>query len=140
MASMPVRATRRTDWIAYGGAAVLIAVTSLIAAVLRTLHLADAEANTVMLFLAAVAYVAYRWGRGPAVLASILAVSVFDFFFVPPSLTLAVADAQYVVTFGVMLAIGLLISTLTSRLKAQIVEHAIARTPHLWHSTNWESN
>ncbi len=33
---------------------------------------------------------------------------------------LAVADAQYVVTFGVMLAIGLLISTLTSRLKAQV--------------------
>ena len=74
-----------------------------------------------MLFLAAVAFVAFHWGRGPAILASVLAVSVFDFFFVPPSLTLAVADTQYVVTFGVMLAIGLLISELTSRLKAQIV-------------------
>ncbi len=118
---MPVRSAGRTDWLAYSGAAVVIVVSSLIAAVLRTLHLADSEANTVMLFLAAVAYVAYCWGRGPAVLASILAVSVFDFLFVPPSLTLAVADTQYVVTFGVMLAIGLLISALTSRLKAQIV-------------------
>ena len=44
----------------------------------------------------------------------------FDFFFVPPFHTFAVADAQYVVTFAVMLAIGLVISTLTSRLKAQV--------------------
>ncbi len=115
------RAVRRTDWMAYGGAALLITVTSLTVATLRKLHVADTEANTVMLFLAAVAYVAYRLGRGPAVLASILAVSVFDFFFVPPSFTLAVVDAQYVVTFIVMLAIGLLISALTSRLKSQVV-------------------
>jgi two-component system sensor histidine kinase KdpD len=51
---------------------------------LRTLRLVDAEANTVMLFLAAVAYVAYRFGRGPATFVSGLAVLVFDVFFVLP--------------------------------------------------------
>jgi two-component system sensor histidine kinase KdpD len=84
------------------------------------LHLADSEANTVMLLLAAVAYAAVQFGRGPAILASVLAVLFFDFFLVPPFHTFAVADAQYLVTFGVMLTIGLLISTLTSRLKAQV--------------------
>lgn len=106
--------------IAYFSAAMLIGAVGCAAYALRSLQVADAEANTVMLFLAAVAWIAFRWGRGPAVLASVLAVLVFDFFFVPPYLTFAVSDAQYVVTFVVMLAIGLVISTLTSRLRAQV--------------------
>ena len=104
---------------AFSGGLILLA--GIFASGLRSLHVADAEANTVMLFLAAVALAAFRFGRGPAILASILAVLVFDFFFVPPYRTFAVADAQYIVTFGVMLAIGLVISTLTSRLRAQVV-------------------
>ena len=88
-------------------------------------------ANTVMLFLAAVAYVAVRFGRGPAILASVLAVLAFDFFFVPPYLTFAVSDAQYVVTFGVMLVIGLIISTLDFTPEASGRKHSIARTPHV---------
>ncbi len=98
----------------------LIGLTGCLAYGLRCLHFADAEANTVMLFLATVAWAAFRHGRGPAVFVSILAVLVFDFFFVPPYLTFAVADTQYLVTFAVMLTIGLGVSTLTSRLRAQI--------------------
>lgn len=98
----------------------MIAIPALAAAVLRYLQVADAEANTVMLFLAGVALTAFRFGRGPAVCASVLAVLVFDFFFVTPYHTFAVEDAQYAVTFAVMLSIGLVISALTSSLKAQI--------------------
>ena len=36
-----------------------------------------------------------RYGRGPSLLASVLSVAAFDFFFVPPYLTFAVTDAQY---------------------------------------------
>lgn len=74
-----------------------------------------------MLFLAAVAWAAFRFGRDPAIFASVTAVLIFDFFFVPPVHTFAVADTQYFVTFVVMRAIGLVISTLTSRLRAQVV-------------------
>ena len=112
---------RTIRWRAMGKATLSILLTGLAAGILRKLHLADAPANTVMILLAAVAYIAYRWGRGPSIWASVLAVSLFDFFFVPPTLTLAVANAQYIVTFLVMLAIGLVISTLTSRLQAQVV-------------------
>lgn len=112
----PVHIHRRP----YVYAVAAIAAVGGIAHTLRFLRLADAEANTVMLFLAGVAWVAYRFGRGPAILASLLAVLVFDFFFVPPYRTFAVSDAQYVVTFVVMLAIGFVISTLTSRLRAQV--------------------
>ncbi len=97
-----------------------VCFASLLENCLRFFHLADSEANTVMLFLAAVAWVAFRYGRGPSILTTLLSVLVFDFFYVPPYLTFAVSDFQYLVTFAVMMAIGLAISTLTSRLRAQV--------------------
>lgn len=108
----------RTPWRPYFLAAGAVAAAGLVAAGLARAGLA--EANVVMTFLAAVAVVAARLGRGPAVLASVAAVLVFDFFFVPPYLSFAVSDTQYAITFGVMLAIGLLVSTLTARLRSQL--------------------
>ena len=46
--------------------------------------------------------------------------AAFDFFFVPPRFTFAVSDAQYLVTFAVMLAVGLLIGQLTAGLRFQV--------------------
>ena len=57
--------------------------------------------------------------RRPSALAAVLSVAAFDFFFVPPHLTFAVTDTQYLVTFAVMLVVGLLISTLAARVRAQ---------------------
>lgn len=74
-------------------------------------------ANIVMLFLVAVVLVAVRYGRGPAALAAVLNVAAFDFFFVPPRFSFAVSDVQYLVTFVVMLAIGLLTGQLTAGLR-----------------------
>ena len=78
--------------------------------------------NLVMIYLMAVLFTAVRLGRGPAVLASFLGVGAFDFFFVPPHLTLAVSDTQYLVTFAVMLGSALLVSTLAVRLREQAEE------------------
>ena len=75
--------------------------------------------NIVMLFLLAVVGVALRWGRGPSVLASFLSVGLFDFFFVAPQLSFAVSDVQYLLTFGVMLAVGLITGQLTAHLRYQ---------------------
>jgi len=74
-------------------------------------------ANIVMLFLLCVVLVAVRLGRGPAMLAAFLAVASFDFFFVAPQYSFAVSDVQYVVTFAVMLGVGLLIGQLTANLR-----------------------
>ena len=76
-------------------------------------------ANIVMLFLLAVVLVALRFGRGPAVLAAFVSVGAFDFFFVPPRFTFAVSDAQYLLTFAVMLVVGLITGQLTAGLKFQ---------------------
>jgi two-component system sensor histidine kinase KdpD len=78
-----------------------------------------AEANIVMIYLLGVVVVATRFGRDPSILASMLSVAAFDFFFVQPLLTFAVSDVQYLVTFGVMLAVALVISTMAVRLRRQ---------------------
>src|SRR5262249_24022328 len=44
---------------------------------------------------------------------------LFDFFFVPPTFTFAVADLRFLSTFGVMLTIALVISGLTVRVREQ---------------------
>lgn len=75
--------------------------------------------NIAMLFLAAVVAVALRHGRGPAALASVLGVAAFDFFIVPPRMSFAVSDVQYLLTFVVLLAVGLVIGQLTAGLREQ---------------------
>lgn len=77
------------------------------------------SATLIMIYLFGVVIVAARCGRGPSIMASLLSVALFDFFYVPPYLTLAVADTQYVVTFAVMLLVAITISTLAARLQRQ---------------------
>ena len=77
------------------------------------------NSNLIMVYLLGVAFVATRHGRRPSGLAALLSVAAFDFFFVPPYMTFAVSDTQYLITFGVMLLVSLLISTLAVRVKAQ---------------------
>src|SRR5437016_408168 len=75
--------------------------------------------NLIMLYLLGVVVVAMRSSRGPTVLASVLSVATFDFFFVPPYFSFAVSDTQYLITFGVMLVVALVISGLTVRTRIQ---------------------
>ncbi|MBL8886995.1 MAG: sensor histidine kinase KdpD [Phycisphaerales bacterium] len=107
-------AVRRSGAMAYAGALGLVLVATLIGRVLPPTF--DA-ANLSMIYLAGVIVAAVWLGRGPAVTAAILGVAAFDFFFVPPALTFRITDAQYLVTFAVMLCVGLLIANLTTRLR-----------------------
>lgn len=101
-------------------ASLVVALSAAIAATLRGFQFADAEANTVMIFLAGVALVGYFFGRVVSIITCVVAVLTFDFFFVPPFMTFAVSDAQYIVTFGIMLMIGVGVSSLTATLRRQI--------------------
>ncbi|MBC7471468.1 MAG: DUF4118 domain-containing protein [Ramlibacter sp.] len=105
------------NWSRYAWAAAASVAITLAAWPLR--DLLD-QANIVMLFLLGVVLVAVRFGRGPAALAAVLNVAGFDFFFVPPHMSFAVSDVQYLVTFAVMLVVGLLTGQLTAGLKFQV--------------------
>ncbi|HEY5920953.1 MAG TPA: sensor histidine kinase KdpD [Kofleriaceae bacterium] len=77
-----------------------------------------ALAEITMLYLIAI-LLASLLGRGPSLVAVALAVVLFNFCFVPPRFTLAVADVRHLLTFGVMFGSGLVISTLVIRLRRQ---------------------
>jgi two-component system sensor histidine kinase KdpD len=62
---------------------------------------------------------ALKWGKGPSILCSVLGVAVFDFFFVPPYMSFVVSDTQYLISFAVMLLVGITLSTLTTTVKQQ---------------------
>ncbi len=98
------------------------------------LHGRLALANVVMVFLLCVVFVAMRFGRAPAALAAVVNVLAFDFVFVPPRFSFAVEDAQYVVTFAVMLLVGLIIGNLTAglRFQARIASHRETRAQTLF--------
>ncbi|MBV8633753.1 MAG: DUF4118 domain-containing protein, partial [Burkholderiaceae bacterium] len=91
-------------------------------------------ANIVMLFLLTVVLVSIRMGRGPSVVATVVGVAAFDFFFVPPRFSFAVSDLQYLLTFAVMLVVGLITGHLTSglRYQARVALHRESRSRALY--------
>lgn len=100
----------------YLAAVGIVAVTTVAGLILRPyLQLTDIA----MLFLLGVVVVAYRFRRGPAVLASLLSIAAFDFGFVPPFYAFDVHNPAFVLTFGVMLFVALIMTQLTSRIGGQ---------------------
>ncbi|MBI4675293.1 MAG: sensor histidine kinase KdpD [Chloroflexi bacterium] len=79
-----------------------------------------APTNIALFYLLAVVLSAVSWGLGPAIFTSVIAVLAFDILFVPPYGTLVVHDPQYILTFIIFLLVGILISELGSRLRAQV--------------------
>ncbi|MDD5584181.1 MAG: sensor histidine kinase KdpD [Candidatus Omnitrophica bacterium] len=78
-----------------------------------------ASVNLIMIYFLGVTWVAFKYGRRMSMIASFLSVLFFDFFFVAPYFTFAVADVQYILTFIVMLIVGFAISHLTGQLRRQ---------------------
>jgi two-component system sensor histidine kinase KdpD len=76
-------------------------------------------ADIVMVYMAAIVVVSMRWSMGPALVSAFLSVLAFDFFFIPPYGTLAVADLSHIATFAVMFLIAAVINGLTKRVRDQ---------------------
>ncbi|AFT85156.1 DUF4118 domain-containing protein [Paraburkholderia phenoliruptrix] len=107
---------RRSPPRAYGFAfAICAGITAVASQLMARIDLT----NLVMLYLLGVVFTAVKLGRGPGVLLSFLSVAAFDFFFVPPRLSLSVSDTQYLLTFFGMLLTSLVISHLTSSLRRE---------------------
>jgi len=91
-------------------------------------------ANIAMLFVLDVALAGMLFGRRPAVLAALLSVALFDFCFVPPRFTMVVQDFQYLLTFAVLLFVGLVTGHLTAGLRFQVrvAQHRELRARRLY--------
>jgi two-component system sensor histidine kinase KdpD len=75
--------------------------------------------DVVMVYLLGVILVAMRFGYGPSLLAAVLSILSFDFFFIPPYFSFAVSDLRHIVTFTVMFVVAVVVSHLTKRIRDQ---------------------
>jgi two-component system sensor histidine kinase KdpD len=107
---------RAIPWSRYAaGVPISIACTALAAIMFPYFSLTD----LVMVYLLGATVAAFRLGSGPAAMVAVINTVTFDFLFVPPLYSLAVTNFKYVVTFGVMLAVALIIASLVARVRAQ---------------------
>ncbi len=118
-------------WLRYLQSLFLVGAGTLLSALVHPLF---SPANLVMIYLLTVVVAAIYLGRGPSLLAALLSVLAFDFFFVPPRLTFAVRDSEYLLTFIGLLAVSLVISNLAVRVREQAegAEHRAAQTAELY--------
>jgi two-component system sensor histidine kinase KdpD len=111
----------RRDWAGYAWAVGATGACTLAGLAMRPRF---DPVNIAMVYLLAVVVVALRHPRGAAIATAILCVAAFDFLFVPPEGAFTVDDAQYLLTFAIMLAVALVISNLTERTRRQAREQA----------------
>lgn len=114
--SVLFRPESHSQWSAYLQALMVVLICTVID---RFLFPYLDPANLIMVYLLGIVVTAGLLGRGPSILASILSVLAFDINFVPPYYSLTVEEAEYLITFAVMLITGLTISTLTARVRQQ---------------------
>jgi two-component system sensor histidine kinase KdpD len=133
-APRPAAAPPRPSPIDWPGYALAVGVVALCTGISALAFSYLEPVNLAMVYLLGVVLIATRFGRGPSILTSILGVAAFDFFFVPPYLSFAVSDSQYLVTFTAMLLTATVISTLTVRLRerAQLARERERRTAALY--------
>ena len=106
-------------WAAILGVA---AVTALFA----PLHAMLSTTTVALAYLLVVLFVASVWGRTPAMVASVLAMLCFNFFFLPPIHTFTIADPQNWVALSAFLITGVTAGQLSERAKRR--EEALQRS------------
>jgi len=72
-----------------------------------------------MVYLVGVVAVAYRCTRTQSAAAAFLSALALNFFFVPPRGTFSIDNAEHLVTLAALLAVALLISSLTANLRRE---------------------
>ena len=120
------------SWGGYLKGMVLVVAVSLLCEVVRGYL---APTNLMMIYLLGLVLAATTLGRRPAVLTAFLSVLAFDFFFVPPRLTFAVTDTEYLITFIALFTVGVVISTLVSqtRERAESIREREEQTASLYY-------
>ncbi|MFH1027013.1 MAG: sensor histidine kinase KdpD, partial [Pseudomonadota bacterium] len=116
----------------YTASLVLVAAATILCELLRPFL---APTNMVMFYLLAVVVASVRLGRKPAIATVFLSVIAFNFFFVPPRLTLVVSDAQYLLTFLGLFVVGMVISSLVARARerAEVMRSREVQTASLYY-------
>ena len=120
------------SWVGYAGSLISIAVVT---GVLK-LFGEHINATTVALaFLLIILFAATAWGSRPAIVASIVGIVSFNFFFLPPFRTFAIRDPHNWIAFIVFMVTAITVGQLSARAKrrAEEAEGAKAQVERLYY-------
>jgi two-component system sensor histidine kinase KdpD len=118
VAAAQISLSSGTDATPYGISLLLVAAAVPVA---FALHQFLNVANVALVFLTAILVSAMRFGRGPSLLASLVAVLAYNFFFLPPIYTFTIADPENVVALFFFAVVALIASGLATRVRGQAV-------------------
>jgi K+-sensing histidine kinase KdpD len=112
-------ALARKRLLGYILAVVVIAVAT---AVLKVSGSHINPTTVALALLLIVVFLATAWGLGPAILASLLAVACFNFFFLPPLYTFSIADPENWIALLAFLITAITVGQLSARAKSRAEE------------------
>ena len=114
-----VGAGLRANWLSYGIALGAVAASSVLIGVILAFR---PVGNLPMLYLLAILVAAIRYGRGPAIAASVAAFLAFDWFFVSPHGYLIIADLSEWLALLLFLITAIITAQLAARERARARE------------------
>ena len=103
-------------WAGYAWAVAAAAACTLVGLAMRSRF---DTVNIAMVYLVPVVVISLRYSRGAGIFTALLSVAAFDVVFVPPHGAFTVEDAQYILTFAIMVTVAVVISGLTHRNREQ---------------------
>src|SRR5688500_5895697 len=112
-------------WARYTVAASAIAIGTVLFIPLR--HLINST-TVALIYLLVVLFLAILWRSGPAMLASVLAMLCFNFFFLPSFHTFSIADPQNWLALAVFLVAAIAVGQLSARAKRRAEEAEAAKS------------
>lgn len=112
-AAPPAKAVSASGYVA------ALAVTAIASITAYELFGRERTADIIMVYLLGIMLHSARYSLWPSVLTALLSVSAFDFFFIPPYLTLSIDNLTHGVTFVVMFLLAVVISSQTQRIRNQ---------------------
>src|SRR5258708_12944267 len=80
-----------------------------------------ASPNITLVFLAAVVASAVAYGLWPSLFGSVVAVIVYNIFFLQPLYTVTITDPENVVAMFFFVIVAVIVSNLTSRVRSQAI-------------------
>jgi two-component system sensor histidine kinase KdpD len=104
------------QWGGYVGAVVLAVAANILAFVLDRY---STGADLAMIFLASVLISGLAWGLRPALVAAVLSILTYNFFFLEPRFSFVIGHAADVFTFIIFIAVAAVTGWLTGRVRDQ---------------------
>ena len=108
------------EQIRFSPVVVILLMIALLTVMLMPVQSDLGPVNIAMIYLLPILISAVAWGAVSAVIAAILGILCFDFFFVPPLYGFAVTDARYLISFAIFLLVALLTGQISARLRQHI--------------------